>query len=425
MSVRKRRRHAPSAPTGSMDLLLDGGPRSPAGIGASVSPTVAGRAADTWSRPSTDSAPFDGTLLMAWVALLAIGVVMVASAAAGQPGGADPHLAKHVVFVVASLTVFLVLAVTPLRLWQMLHKPCLLVAIGLCALVLVPAFSVEVNGARRWIDLGVARFQPAEAAKLLVAMYLAGYVARVGDRLGTDWSMWLAPLAWVSALLALVLCQPDFGSVVVLATLAGGLLFLGGVRLRSFGLLALIAGLALAAAAVLQPYRVERLVTFLDPWATQFDSGYQLTQALIAFGRGGYLGLGLGEGVQKLFYLPEAHNDFVYAVIAEEFGLVGAVGVLALFAIITVRMFRIARAAVMARRLFAGLLAYAAALLIGGQAIVNAGVNTGVLPTKGLTLPFISFGGNSIVVCSALVALAFRAHWEGARSGAGVGDATR
>lgn len=367
---------------------------------------------------------FDATLLMAWLALLVVGVVMVASAAAGQAGGADHHLVKHLVFVGGSVLVFGVLAAIPLRMWELFHKPCLLVALALCAVVLVPLVSVEVNGARRWIDLGVARFQPAEAAKVLVAIYLAGYVARMGERLASEWSAWLTPLAWVGMLLVLLLWQPDFGSAVVLAALTGGLLFLGGARLRDFALLALLGGLALAAAAVVQPYRVERMVTFLDPWATQFDGGYQLTQALIAFGRGGYTGLGLGEGVQKLFYLPEAHNDFIYAVIAEELGFAGAVGVLALFAVITVRLLRIARAASAGRRVFAALLAYAAALLIGGQAVINVGVNTGVLPTKGLTLPFVSFGGNSLLVCSALVALAFRAHFEAAGD-AGGGDGAR
>lgn len=393
---------------GDIGLLLDAGD---AGT-SRAAPADAAAAGGRW----------DATLLMAWLALLVVGIVMVASASAGQRGGTDPHLMKHIAMVLASLLVFAVCAAIPLRAWQAAHKPCLLTALALCALVLAPFLSVEVNGARRWLDLGWVRFQPAEAAKLLVAVYLAGYIARAGERLATEWSAWFLPLAWIGVLLALVLCQPDFGSVVVLAALTVGLLFLGGARLRDFALLVLLGGLALAAAAMVQPYRVERMVTFLDPWATQFDGGYQLTQALIAFGRGGYTGLGLGQGVQKLFYLPEAHNDFIYAVIAEELGLLGAVGVLALFAVLTLRLFRIARAASVGRRVFAALLAYAAALLVGGQALINAGVNTGVLPTKGLTLPFISFGGNSLLVCSALVALALRAHYEGTRAGGEAND---
>ena len=191
------------------------------------------------------------------------------------------------------------------------------------------------------------------------------------------------------------------------------MLFLGGARPRDFALLVLAGSVLLAGAAVLEPYRVVRLLTFTDPWADQLDAGYQLTQALIGFGRGEFLGLSLGEGVQKLFYLPEAHNDFIYAVIAEELGLVGALSVLALLAFLTVRMFGIGRHALASKRAFAGLLAYGAGLLIGVQTLINVGVNTGVLPTKGLTLPFISFGGNSLLVCSAAVALALRADYEG------------
>ena len=354
----------------------------------------------------------DAPLVMAWLALLGCGVVLVTSAAAAQPGGADYYLGNHAAFALASMLAFVAIAMLPMRFWEAIHRPCLLLALGLCLLVLVPAISVEVNGARRWIDLGIARLQPAEAAKLLVTAYLAGYIARSGDALASHWLALLKPLAWVGVVLVLLLMQPDFGSVVVLATLTAALLFLGGARLTDFALLALVGGIALAAAAVWDPYRVARLVTFLDPWAAQFDGGYQLTQALIGFGRGEFFGLGLGEGVQKLFYLPEAHNDFIFAVVAEELGLLGAVAILALLTFISLRMFGIGRRAIAAERKFAGLAAYGAALLIGLQTIINIGVNTGVLPTKGLTLPFISYGGNSLVVCSALVALALRTHYE-------------
>ena len=355
----------------------------------------------------------DMTSAMAWLALVAAGLVLVASASVAQPGGADYYVRKQLLFAVVAAVAFAAVLAVPMRVWEQLHRPCLILAIVLCALVLVPAFSVEVNGARRWIDLGVMRFQPAEAAKFLTVVYLAGYVMRAGDELATRWAVLLRPLGWVGALLLLLLLQPDFGTVVVLAALAGGLLFLGGARLRDFLLLALAGGAALAFAAVWDPYRVVRLATFLDPWASQFGGGYQLTQALIGFGRGEMLGLGLGEGVQKLFYLPEAHNDFIFAVAAEELGLVGVLAMLALLGFLTLRMFGIGRQAIAEQRGFAGLVAYGAALLIGVQTVVNVGVNTGVLPTKGLTLPFISFGGNSLVVCSALVALALRAHWEG------------
>ena len=358
----------------------------------------------------------DTTLVFAWCALLLVGLVMVTSAAAGQPEGTYYYLLRHCAYMAAALIVFGLIAVVPLRAWEVVHKPCLLFAFVLCVLVFLPGLAVAAKGAQRWIDLGLARFQPAEAAKLLAIVYLAGYIARVGNGLAERLTVLLRPVVWVAGLLLVILVQPDYGSTVVVALVMGGMLFLGGARARDFALLALLGGTMLAAAAVVEPYRMVRLLTFIDPWADQLDTGYQLTQALIGFGRGEYVGIGLGEGVQKLFYLPEAHNDFIYAVIAEELGLAGALGVLVLLAFLAVRMFRIGRVAVLEERVFAGLLAYGAGLLIGIQTIINVGVNTGVLPTKGLTLPFISFGGNSLLVCSAAVALALRVDYEGSRA---------
>ena len=360
----------------------------------------------------------DLTLLMAWLALLAGGLVLVASAAAAQDGGAGVYLGRQALFAAASLAVVAIVAAVPLRALEAAHRPCMLLALGLCLLVLAPFLSLEVNGARRWIDLGVFRFQPAEAAKLLVAVYLAGYVAHAQGALASRAAALVRPLAWVGALLLLLLLQPDFGSVVIVALLAAGMLFLGGARLRYFAAAAAALGLALGATALLDAYRVKRLTTFLDPWASQFDGGYQLTQALIGFGRGEIFGRGLGDGVQKLHYLPEAHNDFIFAVIAEELGLLGAAGLVALLGFVTWRMLGIARRAIAEGRMFAGFVAYGAALLIGVQTVINVGVNTGVLPTKGLTLPFISFGGNSLLVCSALLALALRVHYEQAPAAA-------
>ena len=357
-------------------------------------------------------ARFDLSLVTAWLVLVVVGIVMVSSATASLPEGSGYYLAKHGIYVLGSLIVVAGIACVPLRVWEIMHLPCLVLAVVLCALVLVPAVSLEINGSRRWVELGLIRLQPAEAAKFLMVVYLAGCVARAGDALSTHWQLLLKPVALVLVVLVLILCQPDFGSVVLLAVLTGGILFLGGARLRDFLLLAVLGGVALAAVAVIEPYRVERLMTFLDPWATPLSSGYQLTQALIAFGSGGFFGLGIGEGVQKLFYLPFPHNDFIYAVIAEELGLVGAVAVLALLVALTVRICRIGRDAVAERRIFAGMVAYGAALLIGMQTVLNVGVNTGVLPTKGLTLPFVSFGGNSLLVCSGLVALALRVNYE-------------
>ena len=354
----------------------------------------------------------DLSLVTAWLVLVVVGIVMVSSATASQPEGSGYYLARHGVYVLGSLVVLASLACVPLRVWEVMHVPCLVLAVVLCALVLVPGVSQEINGSRRWVELGLIRFQPAEAAKFLVVVYLAGCVARAGDALSTHWQLLLKPVALVVVVLVLILYQPDFGSVVLLALLTGGILFIGGARLRDFLLLAVLGGVAMAAVAVVEPYRVERLMTFTDPWATPYGTGYQLTQALIAFGSGGFFGLGIGEGVQKLLYLPFPHNDFIYAVIAEELGMVGAVAVLALLVALTVRICRIGRDAVAERRVFAGMVAYGAALLLGMQTVFNVGVNTGVLPTKGLTLPFVSFGGNSLLVCSGLVALALRVNYE-------------
>lgn len=358
----------------------------------------------------------DMTLVFAWLALILVGLVMVTSAAAGQPEGTFHYLLRHGAYIVLAAITFAIVAAVPLRAWEVSHRPLLLLAVVLCLLVFVPGLALAAKGAQRWIDFGLARFQPAEAAKLLAIVYLAGYIARVGGGLGESLAALLKPAIWLAGLLILILVQPDFGSTVVLALVMGGMLFLGGARIRDFALLTLLGGVLLAGAAVIEPYRVVRLLTFIDPWADQLDSGYQLTQALIGFGRGEYLGMGLGESVQKLFYLPEAHNDFIYAVIAEELGLTGAIGLLALLAFLTVRMFRIGRDAIAEERVFAGSLAYGAGLLIGIQTIINVGVNTGVLPTKGLTLPFVSFGGNSLLVCTAAVALALRVDFEGRRS---------
>ena len=357
----------------------------------------------------------DMTLVFAWGALLVLGVVMVASAAGGQNEGTFHYLTRHSVYVVGALAVFAFLACVPLKAWELLHRPCLLLAMVLCLLVLLPGLGISAKGADRWIDLGIARIQPAEAAKLLAVIYLAGYIARVGG--GLNASLWalLKPVLWVAGLLLIILVQPDFGSTVVIAFVMGGMLFLGGARPRDFALLALLGGIVMAVAAVIEPYRVVRLLSFMNPWEDPYNASYQLAQALIGFGRGEFFGIGLGDGIQKLFYLPEAHNDFIYVVIAEELGLAGALGALGLLGFLTLRLFGIGRRAVAEERIFAGSLAYGGGLLIGIQTIINIGVSTGMLPTKGLTLPFVSFGGNSLLVCSAAVALAFRADYERTR----------
>ncbi len=351
----------------------------------------------------------DYPLVMAWLLLLALGTIMVTST--GVAKNVD-LLPRHGVYLMLALAAFVFVLLIPLRWWQATHRLAWLGALVLCALVFVPGLGSEVNGALRWISLGGFKLQPAEIAKFLLLIYLAGYLTRFSGEIADSPLALLKPLLMTGLVGGLLMFQPDFGTAVVLGCTACGMLFIAGARLRHFFSIVLIAGVGLVLLAYQQPYRMSRLVTFTDPWAYATDGGYQLTQALIAFGRGETFGLGLGEGIQKLDYLPEAHNDFIYAVIAEELGLLGALGVVLLFSFFVLRLLRLARQAIDANRPFAGYLVYGIALLFGIQYLVNLGVNTGVLPTKGLTLPFVSYGGNSLVVSCALLGLVCRSELE-------------
>jgi len=356
----------------------------------------------------------DRTLVFSWLVILGLGIVMVASASVAI---SSTLLLKHGIYVVLALGGLLAVLITPLDWWRQSHRLALVVSLLLCAAVLVPGIGVEVNGARRWIGLGAFSIQPAEVCKVLLLVYLAGYLQRFHDELADRPLALFRPLVMLMLPAALLLMQPDFGSVVVVMTVSVALLFVAGARLRHFLLLVLLGASALGALAQLEPYRMQRLLSFLNPWEHAFSSGYQLTQALIAFGRGEIFGLGLGEGIQKLFYLPEAHNDFIFAVIAEELGLVGALLVIALFALLIVRIFRVGRAALLEGNYFGGYLAYGVGLMLGVQCLVNLGVNTGVLPTKGLTLPFVSYGGNSLIVSCAMIGLVLRLQLERSQHG--------
>ena len=351
----------------------------------------------------------DAPLMVSWGLVLGIGLVMVASASVAMD---VPYVARHGIHLTIGLMGFLLMLCVPLKVWSQTHQIALLGALTLCALVLVPGVTEEVKGARRWIDFGGFTVQPAEVAKGAMILYWAGFLARRDEALRE--SLWpaLPPLVGFAALVALLILQRDFGNVAVLSAVLGAMLFLAGLRLRYFVLLVLAGGAGLAGLIWMEPYRVERLVSFSDPWAQAYDSGYQLTHSLIAFGRGEVFGLGLGEGIQKLWYLPEAHHDFIFAVIAEELGLVGALALMALLGLIIVRILHTARTAIGCGDKFAGYLCYGVALLLGAQTLINVGVATGSLPTKGLTMPFISYGGNSLIVCAALVGLAGRAQLE-------------
>ena len=279
-------------------------------------------------------------------------------------------------------------------------------------LVLIPGIGKVVNGSRRWLSLGPIGIQVSELTKIIMIIYLAGYLVRQKKNISMGILGFIIPLIVLSVVVVLLLLEPDFGASVVIAGTVMAMLFLTGVKFRYYVGLIIIVGVCLAFIAVSSPYRVARLTTFLNPWADQFNSGYQLTQSLIAFGRGGWFGTGLGEGVQKLFYLPEAHTDFLFAVLGEELGFFGIILVLGLYSILVYRGFIIGLNAYMQDRLYAAFTAYGITFWVGMQASINIGVNAGLLPTKGLTLPLMSYGGASIVVNCMAIALLLRIDHE-------------
>lgn len=358
---------------------------------------------------SNVSEGIDYPLVMTWLLILALGTVMVTSTGVAVDPGLLP---RQGVYLALALFAFAGVVLVPLRFWQATHRLAWLLAVVVCTLVLIPGIGLEAKGAQRWIPLGGFTLQPAELAKPLLLIYLAGYLARFDELIADDSLALIKPLGMVGVVFVLLLLQPDFGTAVVLAAAACALLFVAGARLRHYLLVLVLGGLAFTLLIYLEPYRMARVLGFLDPWAQATGGGYQLTQALIAFGRGETFGLGLGEGIQKLAYLPEAETDFIYAVIAEELGLAGALVVIGLFAFFVVRMLRIGRLTLGVGDKFAGYLVYGIALLFGLQTMVNLGVNTGVLPTKGLTLPFVSYGGNSLIVSCAMIGFVCRAWWE-------------
>lgn len=352
----------------------------------------------------------DRGLLLAVSALASMGIVMVASAsvgfAAATYGDGLYFLKRHLVYVLLAVGVLVVILRIPSRFWFENGGLLLALTIALLILVLIPGIGREVNGSRRWLNLGPFNVQVSELAKLAVIVFMASHLRR--KQVQGQWQNFVKHLAILGLVIVLLLLEPDFGSSVVIAATVLVMMFLGGVRLWQFAGLMLVGVVGLVVIAISSPYRMQRLVTFLDPWADQYNSGYQLTQSLIAFGRGEWFGVGLGNSVQKLFYLPEAHTDFVLAIIGEEFGLFGVLVVLAFFVLLVTRVLAIARKAVLRQEWFAVYVLFGIAALLAGQAFINVGVTSGLLPTKGLTLPFISYGGSSLLVSSAMVALVMR-----------------
>jgi cell division protein FtsW len=374
------------------------------------------RAAGGQRRKSLARTGYDGWFVSAVAILLALGVVMVGSAsmdiADKQLGQPFYYLLRQLAYLGIGLLLTVVIVRVELRHWQRSGGLLMIAALLSLLLVLVPGVGHEVNGSIRWLSLGLINVQPSELVKLFVIIYLSGYLVRRSDEVRESVLGFAKPMALLAILCLLLLLEPDFGAVAIMMTTAVALMFLAGVRLWQFFVLFILVGLALAALAYSSPYRVARMTAFMDPWADPFASGFQLTQALIAFGRGEWLGVGLGSSIQKLFYLPEAHTDFMFAVLAEELGLIAVAVVILSFVVLVVRTFKIGRRAERAGQPFGAYLAYGLGLWIALQAFTNIGVNLGVLPTKGLTLPLMSYGGSSLIVMLVAVALIIRVDYE-------------
>jgi cell division protein FtsW len=361
----------------------------------------------------------DPALLWSALILLLIGFVMVYSASIATAEGSrnfghNPmyFLLRHGIYLSIGLVVAFALFQVSVTTWQKVAPWLFIAGVVLLAIVLIPGLGREVNGARRWIGLGFANLQPSELMKVFAVLYAADYTVRKMPVMN-DLKRAFAPMAAAMVLVAgMLLMEPDFGAFVVIVCIAMGILFLGGMRAGWFFVLVLILLVAFLLMIWLSPYRRERIFGYMDPWADPFGKGYQLSHALIAFGRGEITGVGLGGSVEKLFYLPEAHTDFLLAVIAEELGFFGVATVVVLFAVVVQRAFAIGRQAVSLDRLYAALVAQGIGIWIGVQSFINMGVNMGLLPTKGLTLPLMSFGGSGIVANCAALAILLRIDYE-------------
>ena len=350
------------------------------------------------------------------LALLLVGLVMVASASIGiadrATGAPFVYFERQLMYAALGLVAGAVALCIPTPTWDRYSKLLLAAGFVLLLLVLVPGLGHEVNGSRRWLRLGIMNFQVSELARVLLLTYLASYAVRRADELRATFGGFVKPVGVLVAAAVLLLLEPDFGAATVLMTTGLAVLFLAGARIRHLVVPIVLGAAAMALLAVTSSYRLRRLTAFRDPWQDPFDSGFQLTQSLIAIGRGEWFGVGLGSSVQKLFYLPEAHTDFVFAVLAEEFGFVGVVTVLALFALLVGRALVIARNAARAELPFQSYLAASIGVWLGLQVFVNVGVNTGLLPTKGLTLPLLSYGGSSMLVTLGWLGVLLRVHHE-------------
>ena len=360
--------------------------------------------------------PFDPWVLACSVALVLTGFVMISSAsldvALKNNGTAYFYVIRQFIFIMLAMIGAVVVWNIPMRFWEKTGHWWMLAAGVLLILVLIPGVGKGVNGSHRWLPLGPLNLQASEVAKFCMVMYMAGYLVRRLDEVRSSWKGIAKPTLPLGIFCVLLYFEPDFGALVVLMGTVMGMIFLGGMRFSQF--LMVISGVVglLVAVVGLQPYRVARLQSFLDPWSDPFGTGYQLSQAQIAFGRGEWFGTGLGNSVQKLFYLPEAHTDFVFSVLAEELGFIGAIALILVYAVLIVNIFRIGRRAEKVKSFFSAYVCYGFAIIFAGQALINIGVNVGALPTKGLTLPLVSYGGSSLLVSCAMLAVILRVDYE-------------
>ncbi|MGD9152352.1 MAG: putative lipid II flippase FtsW [Gammaproteobacteria bacterium] len=359
---------------------------------------------------------YDKYFVFTVAALLIIGLVMITSASTSiserlyhQPFHFFYNQSAHIFLGILFLLIIMRINI---KFWHKISKLMLLTGLILLIAVLIPGIGHQVNGSMRWVGAGPIRLQVSEFIKLAFVIYLASYLTRRNHEICTKPAEFLKPMIILGIISILLLKEPNFGTAVVITITTMSMLYLSGVRWWQFVGLLLLAAIAVSILAISSPYRMARLTAFLNPWAHQFNSGYQLTQSLIAFGRGGIFGAGLGSSIQKLFYLPEAHTDFLFAVLAEELGLIGILIVIALYTLMVIRILMIGRRAQLAGMHAEGYMAYGFAIWIGTQAIVNMGVNSGLLPTKGLTLPLMSYGGSSLLVTFIVIAILLRIDYE-------------
>ncbi len=363
-------------------------------------------------------------LVVVTLLLMSIGLLMMTSASVEIANGlyGDPFffLKRQVFFVVLALAIGLGTLLVPVRFWYNISPLLLVASYVLLALVLVPGIGHEVNGSSRWINLGFYNLQPSEMAKLFMVFYFAAYLERRREEVIGSWTGFLKPMLLLAAAIVLLHFEPDHGAMVIMIGTSFSMIFLAGAKLHRFALVLALCLAAVAALAIMKPYVLDRFESFMNPWAEEYvyGEGYQLTQALIAFGRGGWFGEGLGNSIQKLYFLPEAHTDFVLAIVAEEFGLIGVSVVIGLFITLIAQAFAIGKRVEAKGDLFPAYVAYGIAMLFACQTLINVGVNIGLLPTKGLTLPFLSYGGNSLLVSLFMVAILVRIQYELTQSSA-------